>query len=601
MYEFEVKNNQLNGNLARDIAEFFQNNESQITHRSVLEWGEHCTECAIPQCYSTCDFYSPRSDGKCQRFLNGLKRYAVRNSFYGYVNEFTFKKWGKFWSPGNVRLFSTEKANKIEKLNFQVSSLIQILPFANVKISGSSVTGVFQNRRRNWSLNNTKFQDEQAPDYFMLEVYNPNSFSVDLTLEIRPNGEKSHMPYLKLLKTEGFKRFQIPFSEIHDIVDTTKPFGINITPNLQTENVTLYFGAMEFVCNKHSAEGKVDKPKKIKVVVWDLDNTLWDGILVEDGPENLKLKENVFSIIEELDNRGILLSIASKNNPSEAVEVLEKFKLNDYFLFPQISWEPKSQSIKKIVKRLNIGIDTVAFIDDSSFERAEVFEVCPEVMCIDAIKYQEILSYPEFILPKTADSAKRREFYKNQITREEIQSDFSGDYFSFLKNCSIKLQIKEFSENHLERIHELTQRTNQMNFSGNRYTKERLKEMLNDSELICIVLDCSDKFGSYGTVGFSVIQKSDIRMIDLMFSCRIQAKRVEHALFTYLLNLYKKDGAKVFRVNYRKTERNAPSGKVFDDFSFITESEVDGIFQLSYDLSREVPDDGVLKVAGFRL
>ena len=81
MFEFEVKNENPQGSLSAEIAQHFQKNEFIVTHRSVLEWGEHCTECAIPQCYSTCDFYSARSDGKCRRFLYGLKRYEVKNSF----------------------------------------------------------------------------------------------------------------------------------------------------------------------------------------------------------------------------------------------------------------------------------------------------------------------------------------------------------------------------------------------------------------------------------------------------------------------------------------------------------------------------------------
>ena len=154
-------------------------------------------------------------------------------------------------------------------------------------------------------------------------------------------------------------------------------------------------------------------------------------------------------------------------------------------------------------------------------------------------------------------------FIKTKIVRDEEQSDFAGDYFDFLKSCSIKLTINRFSEKHLERVYELTQRTNQMNFSGNRYTKERLSEMLYEPILLCIVLDCEDKFGSYGTVGFAVIKVADFRLIDLMFSCRIQAKRVEHALLTFLLKTFKEIGGKEFKVDYRKTERNAPSGKVF--------------------------------------
>ena len=294
--------------------------------------------------------------------------------------------------------------------------MIESIPFSNFKIGGRSITGFFQNRRRKWSLNNFSSNGEKKPDYFLFEIYNPNDFPVDLTLEIRPEGEKSHMPFLKLLKTQGFQKLEIPFSEIESKIITTNPFGINITPNLTSEKYYVIFWR-DGIClcvDRQVEKSSTHKPRKIKVLVWDLDNTLWDGILVEDGIDNLKLKENVVSIIKDLDSRGILLSIASKNNPDEAIKVLQKCGIDDYFLFPQISWDPKSQSIKQIVKKLNIGIDTVAFIDDSPFERAEVSQVCPEVMCIDAVEYNNLLTYPEFNVPVTSESTKRREFYKNQ-------------------------------------------------------------------------------------------------------------------------------------------------------------------------------------------
>ena len=99
----------------------------------------------------------------------------------------------------------------------------------------------------------------------------------------------------------------------------------------------------------------VKKSKKLKCIVWDLDNTMWKGTLVEDGAKEIKLNEKIKEILIELDNRGILLSIASKNNEEDVLEVLKNFEILDYFLFPQISWNPKSQAIANIAKQLNIG------------------------------------------------------------------------------------------------------------------------------------------------------------------------------------------------------------------------------------------------------
>jgi len=137
-----------------------------------------------------------------------------------------------------------------------------------------------------------------------------------------------------------------------------------------------------------------------------------------------------------------------------------------------------------------------------------------------------------------------------------------------------------------------------MNFSGNRYTKLQLEKMLISEVLLCLVLKCADNFGNYGTIGFSVIRKEEPRMIDLMFSCRIQAKRVEHAFLSYVLTVYKRIGALKYYVDYRKTERNKQSGKVFDDLCFEKIGESDGLLKLVFNMNKVITDDNVIKVTG---
>ena len=123
------------------------------------------------------------------------------------------------------------------------------------------------------------------------------------------------------------------------------------------------------------------------------------------------------------------------------------------------------------------------------------------------------------------------------------------------------------TEENLERVHELTQRTNQMNFSGNRYDREVLRKLLSSPHLDTFVLSCEDRFGSYGVIGFSIVDRREPRMTDLMFSCRIQSKRVEHAFLAHVIRRYIGETGKNFYANYRKTPRNAPSGRVFADLA----------------------------------
>jgi len=199
----------------------------------------------------------------------------------------------------------------------------------------------------------------------------------------------------------------------------------------------------------------------------------------------------------------------------------------------------------------------------------------------------------------TEESKKRRLFYRGQQVRDAAQRDYAGDYFAFLRGCDLHLTIRSLSEGNLERVHELTQRTNQMNFSGNRYTRDQLRQFLANEEFDTYVLDCEDRFGSYGTIGFCIVHRPEVRMTDLMFSCRIQAKRVEHAFLLHIINKYREMKPCDFAVNYRRTNKNAGPGKVFEDLGFQQAGESNGMAQLVFSRQLPIPDDGLVVIEDF--
>ncbi|MGA9355575.1 MAG: hypothetical protein WBV46_17935, partial [Terriglobales bacterium] len=199
-------------------------------------------------------------------------------------------------------------------------------------------------------------------------------------------------------------------------------------------------------------------------------------------------------------------------------------------------------------------------------------------------------------VPVTDESRERRKMYQVEAKRQDMAAEFKNDYFAFLRDCQIQLWIRPMTEENVERVHELTQRTNQMNFSGNRYDRDVLKTILASSHLDTYVLSCEDRFGSYGVVGFSIVDRREPRMTDLMFSCRVQSKRVEHAFLGYIMRTYITELGKDFWANYRKTSRNAPSGKVFADLGMEDTSTVEGVTSLVFPKDREVPEDGVIRI-----
>jgi FkbH-like protein len=599
MYETEAnRHRESSAQIPAAVMAQFGQTKRTVVDRTVLPWSEHCTECVWPTCYSTCDLYSAREDGKCRRFVDGMVRIDCPEALNSYVLKITFKRWGKLWAPGNVHLRSTENALAIEQRDYRIGAFLYRLP-APASIKGA-VTGKRYSLKKKLAYRATT--GKLPPTSFLLECYNPGTRSIPLSLTVRSINEKAKIPFQKLIELKpGFERIRVSYAEIARVLDVSVPFNVELIPNNDVNEVTLFFGLMDFVreipVTETSLEPRsADRPKKIKCVVWDLDNTLWDGILVEDGADRLSLKPEMRRVIEELDQRGILQSVASKNNHDEALAVLKNFEIEEYFLSPQISWRPKSDGVRAIARELNIGLDTLLFVDDTEFELQQVSAVVPEIRTINSAKYLEIVDLEECQVPVTDESRNRRKLYRVETDRRDAAENFADDYMAFLRHCEIRMNIRPMIEENLERVHELTQRTNQMNFSGNRYDRNVLKQILSTSHLDTYVLDVEDRFGAYGVVGFCIVDNRVPLMTDLMFSCRIQSKRIEHAFLAYLIRKYVAKTGKEFWANYRKTSRNAPSGQVFSDLGMQESENNGGVSRLIFRKDQVVHDDGVVKI-----
>lgn len=315
--------------------------------------------------------------------------------------------------------------------------------------------------------------------------------------------------------------------------------------------------------------------KEIKCVVWDLDHTIWDGILIES--DDVKLKPGIVDVLKALDARGILHSIASKNNYDDAMEKLKMFGIDDYFLYPQINWNPKSLALANIQKSLNFGIDTILFIDDQPFEREEVNSVHPEVTCIDASEYLALPDMPRcnprFI---TDDSARRRQMYMDDIKRKVEEETFQGPQESFLASLNMSFAIHEALEEDLKRAEELTVRTNQLNATGRTYDYDELNAFrLSDSHKL-LVCELTDKYGSYGKIGLALVEMKEecwhLRL--LLMSCRVMARGVGTVFMSYIMQEAKKAGKKLL-ADFKTTKRNRQMyiSYKFDNFKEVSSDE----------------------------
>lgn len=590
MYESEIYPNSISEKIPEDIFQEFLKTQEMIESRTLMHWSEHCTECAMPSCFKTCDLYVPRLDSKCGRFTKGIERIGGLDQNLE-ILKIGFKKWAVLESQGSLKLYSKKEVVKKEKLDLFLSKSIHQVPIKYAKSKLASRTY----RYKKESLKTQKTDQLHFPDAFVYEIYNPNNQEVNVLLNIRnEDGKEQKMPFqYKLSIGPGYHRETIDIEQINKRLNTEKSFRIDIMPENIDAKDALYFGLKEFVKFKSSFRKK-KTADKVKCVVWDLDNTLWDGILIESRLEDLKLKNGIKDILKGIEERGIINSISSKNNRDDVNQALAHFGIEEYFLFPKVNWQPKSQNIREIARDLNISTNALLFIDDSEFEREEVKQTLPELRVYDALEYNHLLDFPEMDVPVTDESKKRKQFYKEQSFRSEQMIEVGTDYLDFLRDCDIKLKISRLNSANEKRVYELSQRTNQLNFSSRRYTKEDIQSIAQDTALQTFVLECKDRFGDYGIIGFGLIDLEANELVDLMFSCRIQSKRVEHAFISFCLENYLNE--KDFKVRLHRTEKNKISAQVFNDLEFKEYQKDGSISFLIFEKDRAVPKEDLISI-----
>lgn len=273
----------------------------------------------------------------------------------------------------------------------------------------------------------------------------------------------------------------------------------------------------------------------VKCVVWDLDRTVWDGILLEDG--QVPLRPGIREAITELDRRGILQSIASRNDHDTAMAELERHGLAGFFLHPQIGWNAKSASVRAVAAALNLGLDTFAFVDDDPYERDEVAFALPQVRCLDAEEAARLPERSDFTPGHiTEDSARRRAMYQADLRRAAVERDFEGSQEAFLRTLGMVLTISPARVEDLRRAEELTVRTHQLNTTGRTYSAAQLEELVRSPDHELLVARLEDRYGTYGTIGLVLTERTaDAWCVKLLLmSCRVMARGVGGVLITHL-------------------------------------------------------------------
>jgi methoxymalonate biosynthesis protein len=298
------------------------------------------------------------------------------------------------------------------------------------------------------------------------------------------------------------------------------------------------------------------KPALVKCLVWDLDNTLWQGTLLEDP--DVRIPVGIRQVISTLDSRGILQSISSKNDYDHAWERLEQLGMAEYFVHPQVGWGRKSDAVIHIAEQLNFAMGTIAFIDDQPAERAEVAFRAPEIRCYSADQALALPGLAEFS-PEvvTTDARRRRQMYQASFRREAERESFPGPDEEFLRSLELVMTIKRADKDDLSRVEELTLRTSQMNATGVHYSDEALLGLLADPGHEVLTVSLSDRFGPHGAVGVLLLAYHPAvwHLKLLATSCRVVSFGAGSVILNWLIDQAARAGVHLV-ADFRPTDRN---------------------------------------------
>ena len=334
-----------------------------------------------------------------------------------------------------------------------------------------------------------------------------------------------------------------------------------------------------------------------KVVIFDCDNTLWKGVLGEEGYDGIEMSSatkdgavfaEVQSIALSLNGQGVLIGLCSKNNPGDVDEVIRThpdMRLRDeHIAVRRVNWSDKVSNLREMARELNLGLDSFVMVDDSPFEANLIKEQLPEVTVLQVT--ERLYEYPRMLrenlglfynLSSTAEDAKKAGMYKEQEKRESSKQEFT-DIKDYLASLGMKMIIYQDDKSIIPRMSQLTQKTNQFNLTTRRYTERDIEGFIEDERTNVFAFSINDKFGDSGITGLGIIRIGDdnCAVIDsFLMSCRVIGRDAEFAFMNCLIGYLKDRKVELVSAQYIKTQKNEQVMDFFDQCSFPLKSSTE--------------------------
>ncbi len=330
------------------------------------------------------------------------------------------------------------------------------------------------------------------------------------------------------------------------------------------------------------------KGAKKKCIAVDLDNTLWGGVIGEDGIENIQLSnskegrryKDAQRLLKQMKNQGVMLAILSKNNLEDVEPVFshpDMLLKHEDFVAESINWDSKAGNIRQVAKDLNIGLDAFVFLDDNPAEREQMKAECPEVTVVefpkDTSKLPEVLSqvYRQYFfrLDVTAEDAEKTAMYQAEKKRKtEFSASASPE--DFLKNLHMKMDIHLMKPEELKRVVQLVNKTNQFNTTTRRYDQDQISAFNAQINADVIAVRMSDKYGDQGLVGVMIVKYAgnSAEIDTFLMSCRVMGRKAEIEIMAELKKYWLQKSIRTISASYIRSAKNAPVCRLYDKLGF---------------------------------
>lgn len=357
----------------------------------------------------------------------------------------------------------------------------------------------------------------------------------------------------------------------------------------------------------------VTKGMHKKCIAVDLDNTLWGGVIGEDGVEGIVLSNHkegaryydTQKLLKKMKNQGVMLAILSKNNVEDVEPVYKHPDMvlqHEDFVAEVINWDPKAKNIRDLAATLNIGLDSFVFLDDNPAEREAMKAECPEVTVIEFPKDSSLLpetvekAYRDYFLSLevTGEDAKKTAMYRAESQRKAEMSS-AASVEDFLKKLEMTMDIHRMLPEEEKRVVQLVNKTNQFNVTTKRYSEEEIKELAEKGDVITVHM--ADKYGDQGLVAVLIL-KYDCDQADIdtfLMSCRVMGRNAENEILARVKNLLQSKGVKSVHAAYIKTAKNAPVESLFEKLGFSITGQEEGHKEYSASIDELPTTTGVFK------